>query len=102
LAVLIQPFGRLKTLNNATTTKINEFNTLFRAQRLFQQWSTPPPPLVKPVITKHATDSSGIFRTNWKMLSSVLRFVHEMEPRLEGVSEGEWATGWDQSCSQLA
>jgi len=52
-----------------------------------------------PNITKYATDSSGDFSTNWKLMSStqrasLVRYVHEKEPRLEGVFEGEWATDW--------
>ncbi|KAN0067552.1 hypothetical protein V8E54_014421 [Elaphomyces granulatus] len=41
----------------------------------------------------------GNFKTNWKLLSStqratLVKYVHEKEPRLEGVFEGEWATDW--------
>jgi len=55
--------------------------------------------LVKPIIAKHATDSSGKFTMTWKMLSStqratLVRFVSDAEPRLEGLFEGEWATDW--------
>jgi hypothetical protein len=53
--------------------------------------------LVKPVITKHATDGSGVFRKNWKNLTStqqatLVGLVHDVEPQLVEQFEGGWAT----------
>jgi hypothetical protein len=54
---------------------------------------------VKGMLGKIATDSSGIFSANWRMLSSMQRAalvntIHKMVPQLEGISEGEWVTDW--------
>jgi hypothetical protein len=76
-----------------------EFKIEAKVSRLFANSGSRIIKLAKPIITKHATDSSGRFTKNWRMLSStqratLVRFVSDAEPRLEGVFEGEWATDW--------
>jgi hypothetical protein len=85
-------FGQLHTL-------AKEFKVDRKVCRLFSDNGRDIIKVVKPIITKYATDSSGNFSTNWKLMSStqrasLVRYVHEKEPRLEGVFEGEWATDW--------
>ena len=55
--------------------------------------------IVKPILTKYATDNDGKTRRNWKDMSSteqaqLTTLVNEVEPRLARHFQGAWATDW--------
>jgi len=54
-------------------TLAKEFKVDRKVYRLFSDNGRDVIKLIKPIIAKYATDSSGNFRTNWKLLSSSRR-----------------------------
>jgi hypothetical protein len=77
----------------------SQFQLGRKAYSLFADNGSKVTQAIKPVIAKHATDGCGRFSTSWRNLSAtqqagLVSLTHEVEPRLLGLSEGDWITDW--------